>query len=957
MKQEDKKKLLHILDSANPLKGLQFIATRVPVGFNIGVDIKFKLLQLAKSSNDEIAVWARKAHTKLNPVEEKKAEQKDKKVELKSALQKLRDASIALDELETIFKTKNRKFLPFLLEYLKKASDNYHISFMVKNLGQTFPEESFISELKPFLKNKDERVVTNTIEGLSEIKSPKVVPLIIPFLSNSNNRIQAEAVKALKEHKPAETDKILSRMLQSENSKYILSAISAVESLKLKKFQPALIRMLNQPLYIEGAMRAIKAINPDYFQGMLKKALPQVKSVECQDKIKEFIGEKEADDEIPDLNLDLGIIDELEQGVQEIMDKSLKKEVPVAKTDPVAVIEPLKSTPEKEKPKKRKVRQKLGRSPRQLKKDVSDKKPELEVKESPPAIAAAPAPPIEATLPEEAGPAEGPPPEKTRPALKLRKDNGEIVPAQKAEIAKTIVMKKASLPAVKAEPAPADTAGEKTKQKKKPAKKEIKKVEEKTKESKAPAKKEVEKKKPQAKVAGASSIVEKIKSFITKIIKFCILIIILAGIGYIGYFYYLNPTSDAEEEEVVQRPPGTKKPRQREKSTRPKKSTGETGSKTSGKTRDVPALTDMGDFSKFMTMGNDYYEKGDFKKAVEFYDRANALNLKHVAAYNKLGLAFEKKGEELKAVEYFSRAITLNPNKPSAYKNRGKIYEKMGNYHAAIADYNKAIELNSKDADVFFYRGYAFEGRGEYEKAIKDYDRAIALNPKYSTLHIYKGLAYNNKGEYEKAIANYGKAIALNPEDAIAFNNRGNTYNLTKKYDNAIADFSKAIEIKADYALAYNNRGYVYEQKGEVQKAFLDYSKAIELNPDYIIAYYNRGFLNQKKGDAKKAIADFTKGIELDRANRESSTCNVCQNIFLHSINHNPKLVVHFSRGLLYMKLKDYKKAVEDFSRCIEFTPNEAKPYYQRHLALKKLKKPKEANKDRLKAIALGFKP
>ncbi|MBO0781599.1 MAG: tetratricopeptide repeat protein [Ktedonobacteraceae bacterium] len=48
----------------------------------------------------------------------------------------------------------------------------------------------------------------------------------------------------------------------------------------------------------------------------------------------------------------------------------------------------------------------------------------------------------------------------------------------------------------------------------------------------------------------------------------------------------------------------------------------------------------------------------------------------------------------------------------------------------------------------------------------------------------------------------------------------------------------------------------------EYQQALADYTKAIELDPGCAIAYYNRGLTHQHVKDYHRAIADFTRVIE-----------------------------------------------------------------------------------------------
>ena len=66
-------------------------------------------------------------------------------------------------------------------------------------------------------------------------------------------------------------------------------------------------------------------------------------------------------------------------------------------------------------------------------------------------------------------------------------------------------------------------------------------------------------------------------------------------------------------------------------------------------------------------------------------------------AYYNLGLAHYNKGEYSKAVECYNKAIALEPNDAEAYNNRGVAYSKLGRRKDAKRDYAKAYELDPND--------------------------------------------------------------------------------------------------------------------------------------------------------------------------------------------------------------------------------------------------------------------
>ena len=90
--------------------------------------------------------------------------------------------------------------------------------------------------------------------------------------------------------------------------------------------------------------------------------------------------------------------------------------------------------------------------------------------------------------------------------------------------------------------------------------------------------------------------------------------------------------------------------------------------------------------------GNTYYYKGNYDKAIEYYEKAIELKSDDEVYYN-MGYVYCNKGNYDKAIECYEKAIELKPDKNEAYNNMGNTYYYKGNYDKAIEYYEKAIEL------------------------------------------------------------------------------------------------------------------------------------------------------------------------------------------------------------------------------------------------------------------------
>lgn len=187
------------------------------------------------------------------------------------------------------------------------------------------------------------------------------------------------------------------------------------------------------------------------------------------------------------------------------------------------------------------------------------------------------------------------------------------------------------------------------------------------------------------------------------------------------------------------------------------------------------------DARMYYQIGNDYYERGDYEKAIENYNMA----------------------------------ILLNPVFSEAYFNRALAYYQLKNFEKSISDYTKSIELDPNNPIIYNNRGDAFYRKQDFHSAIKDYDKAIALNPNYMKAYYNRGLAYASLEDYEKAIADFTKVIELKNDFAEAWHLRGLAYEYSGNFENAERDFEKALQLNPELEEAKVHLQNVREKKKE----------------------------------------------------------------------------------------------------------------------------------------------
>ncbi|MFZ3122344.1 MAG: tetratricopeptide repeat protein [Thermodesulfovibrionales bacterium] len=192
--------------------------------------------------------------------------------------------------------------------------------------------------------------------------------------------------------------------------------------------------------------------------------------------------------------------------------------------------------------------------------------------------------------------------------------------------------------------------------------------------------------------------------------------------------------------------------------------------------------------------------KADEKKIKQYNEAVKGLS---ATDWFEKGVKFYESGNYKEALNAYNKAIQLDPQDAITFSYRGLAYDNLGNLQQAFNDYNKAIQLDPKDASAYIFRGGAQAELENYQQAINDYSKAIQLNPKDAIAYSLRGLAQAGLKNYQQAINDYSKAIQLDPNNDRAYYYRGLAYYELKNKQKAIEDFKIAAKLGSYEAKDY----------------------------------------------------------------------------------------------------------------------------------------------------------
>ena len=211
-----------------------------------------------------------------------------------------------------------------------------------------------------------------------------------------------------------------------------------------------------------------------------------------------------------------------------------------------------------------------------------------------------------------------------------------------------------------------------------------------------------------------------------------------------------------------------------------------------------------GDERAHFLLGNAWFGRQDYEKAIAEYRRATDVAADFAPAYNIVGYAYRTLGRYAEAEQAFKKYIQLIPDDPNPYDSYAELLMKMGRFDESIAQYRKALEVNPQFSPS--YTGIAtnltFQGKYDasraeaqklYRGARSDGDKRAAM---FATT-----ITYLDEGKTDLALAELEKQYTLgqSTNDAAAMagdaTSMGNVLLATGRPAEALKRYEQALQV------------------------------------------------------------------------------------------------------------------------------------------------------------------
>ena len=232
----------------------------------------------------------------------------------------------------------------------------------------------------------------------------------------------------------------------------------------------------------------------------------------------------------------------------------------------------------------------------------------------------------------------------------------------------------------------------------------------------------------------------------------------------------------------------------------------------------------------YFNTGNDYFDKDDYSKALEYHLKALRIQEKVLGdhtdtatTYNNIGNDYSWQNDHSKALEYPLKALRIREKVLGDHTDTANTYNDIGNDYSWQDNDTKALEYHLKALRI-------------REKVLGDHkDTATTYND--------IGDDYYYQDNYTKALEYHLKALRIrekvlgdHKDTASTYNRIGYDYYSQNEYTKALEYHLKALRIREkvlgdhkDTATTYNDIGDDYYCQGDYSKALEYYNKALSI--------------------------------------------------------------------------------------------------------------------------------
>jgi len=237
---------------------------------------------------------------------------------------------------------------------------------------------------------------------------------------------------------------------------------------------------------------------------------------------------------------------------------------------------------------------------------------------------------------------------------------------------------------------------------------------------------------------------------------------------------------------------------------------------------------------------------------------------KVIDAWFMMGNEYYRRHDYARAIDRYKHALELKPDYDLVVINMANAYRALGRDEEAMIGYRRFMELDPKNAQIRYETAQILIDNGKLDEAQAELTHALQLEPKLAAARNALGVLALRRGDLGGAEREIRAAIAEKADVRLAHYNLALLAEERGDFQRAIAEYTREIELHANSYKAAFNLGRVYERVGDRRAQIDAYRKAIEMNPSFAEGhlFLAKAYLDQEH-QLDEAVRLARRGIEL----------------------------------------------------------------------------------------------
>jgi tetratricopeptide (TPR) repeat protein len=310
---------------------------------------------------------------------------------------------------------------------------------------------------------------------------------------------------------------------------------------------------------------------------------------------------------------------------------------------------------------------------------------------------------------------------------------------------------------------------------------------------------------------------------------------------------------------------------------------------------------------KYYIEGSEYFDNGDFAKAIQSYKKAIGVDPEFATAYRSMAMAYNNTGLFAEGRKYVQKAFEYSDriSDRERYRNEAEYYRlSERTSDKAIEAYLKLLELYPDDDAGRNNLSILYDELEQWDKAIEQLELAI-YKYKDDAFNPYMNLAeaYMAKGLYDKAKEILELYLDEISDNAFIRFCLSRVYLLQRDYANARNEINRSIDLNPDFSYAYFTRGMFYQCQSDWTNAHEDYNNLFNSKRPSARLLGNMGLVNLyiNRGNFQKAKLQANQWIELAKKFNQSDW----------------ETWSRFSLANAHLRTGDFEKALEEIEKSL----------------------------------------